>query len=65
MIWIRDMVVDGFWVLAINYCGGAEKVSVCPRNDGSKDEGVANGKCETLRDGETSVLLYEPETLTF
>ena len=25
-------------------------------------EGVANGKCETLRDGETSVFLCEPET---
>ena len=24
--------------------------------------GVANGKCETLRDGETSVFLCEPET---
>ena len=26
------------------------------------DVGVANGKCETLRDGETSVFLCEPET---
>ena len=25
-------------------------------------EGVANGKCETLRDGETSAFLCEPET---
>ena len=24
--------------------------------------GVANGKCETLRDGETRVFLCEPET---
>jgi len=24
--------------------------------------GVANGKCKTLRDGETSVFLCEPET---
>ena len=27
-----------------------------------KEEGVANGKCETLRDGEISVFLCEPET---
>jgi len=25
-------------------------------------QGVANGKCETLRDGETSIFLCEPET---
>ena len=27
--------------------------------------GVANGKCETLRDRETSVFLCEPETFAF
>ena len=26
---------------------------------------VANGKCETLRDGETSIFLCEPETFDF
>ena len=31
-------------------------------DDFDYDEGVANGKCETLRDGETSVFLCEPET---
>ena len=28
-------------------------------------EGVSNGKCETLRDRETSVFLCEPETYDF
>ena len=27
--------------------------------------GVANGLCETLRDGETSVFLCEPETFIY
>ena len=30
-------------------------------DDFDYDEGVANDKCETLRDGETSVFLCEPE----
>ena len=31
----------------------------------SSVEGVANGLCETLRDGETSVFLCEPETFIY
>ena len=31
--------------------------------NGDRAIGVANGKCETLRDGETSVFRCEPETV--
>ena len=44
---VGEVVKQDYWMRFLNF-----KIDV----------GVANGKCETLRDGETSVFLCEPET---